>query len=190
MKIPNHLREDLIKRGIFLVTNEVNFGVTHDILSWVANNRPKRKVFTLVIYSSGGSPSSVLEFYALKNAWSKQIRLRGVAIGECGSAALALLQCCDVRYAVAGCSFFVHNMSSKYEYTDGDHDPDKFMAEVKSVKDLHDQLIKIQCQRIGISENEWRELADLGSKIHRPIMTDKALRLGLIDRIIRKYPLL
>ena len=122
--------------------------------------------------------------------WSRKIHLRGVAIGECGSAALALLQCCDVRYAVAGCAFFIHNMTSTYTYTDGDHDLEKFMARVKTTEDLHNELIRMQCQRSNIKEETWRELANLGSKINHPIMADEALELGLIDRIIPRYPIL
>mgnify|MGYP000678146385 CR=1 FL=1 len=90
--------------------------------------------------------------------------------GECGSAALALFQCGDVRTAVQGCAFFIHNLKYLPEIDCEQYDEDQLGAEIRNMKLLHDELVTYQSDRCGMRKSDWLELARAGSVSNKPIL--------------------
>ena len=186
---PEELNGQLNKRGVFLVTS-----VTHDVIEkisgWIVKN-PDKKKFTLLIKSSGGSPSAIIRFASELRLLKKNVVIEGVAVDECGSAALALLQCCTKRKAVKHTSFFIHHIQLKISINCFNPNRKSLEAEIDNLKRLEDELIDLQCKRSGLSRKKWVERADYGeNNPHTPIFTSEALKLGLIDEVIDSFPCL
>lgn len=187
--IADNVRKKLYARGIFPVVGKIDFEVLESLLDFVLRNREEKKPITVLINSSGGNPTPVQHFRSLLNVVGSDVKLRGVAFGECGSSALALLQCCTVRYGIEGCGFFIHNMQFMPKLDCALFDEELFRDEFERTKKLEAEMIDLQCRRSGISEEEWRNLARLGSKMSgRAIFCTEAKELGLIDRVRRRFP--
>jgi len=188
LEINDKLREKLHESGVFLVT-EVNHGVINELTSWILRNRPERKEFTILIASSGGSPSAVIRFASFLLTLDPEVRLRGVAFDTCGSAALTLLQCCHSRAAVRHTAFFIHHLQSKVEPSGQEPDKKQLELELDSARKLEEELVKFQCTRTGMTRDEWMKLADEGENdVDTPIFAEKALELGLIDETVGSFP--
>ena len=187
--ISKAVRDKLFAKGYFLVTD-----VTHEnirtLMNFIVENRPQKNEFTIVISSSGGSSSAVIYFASFLSTLSADVKLKGVAFGECGSAALALLQCCHERVGVKHCGFFIHHIKSKFQYTAYSNGSKRFRADLKRVRLLEEELVALQCARSGISRKIWMKLADAGeADPGSEILPKKALKLGLIDRIEDHCPI-
>lgn len=186
-QISSAKRTELINKGEFLVT-EINFEVINAIISWILNNRPAKKSFTLLINSSGGSPSAVIYFAAFLATLNAGVKFKGVVFGECGSAALALLQCCNERIAVKHSGFFIHHLNFRMDISCHGYDLQKIEMELKQSQETEEELIRLQCKRSGMSRDEWMKLADQGEQIGgRALFPEKALALNLIDKIVERY---
>lgn len=182
-------RNSLMDRGIFPVTGEVSLSITRELFSWIVSNRPMKKKFTILINSSGGKPAGVHEFHAVTNTLGRDVRLRGIAFGECGSAAFGLLQCCDIRFAVDGCAFFIHNMTTSPRIDCRQYNPETVTALVEQTRRDEDELIALQCRRIGMERKTWNEIAMGGSgELLRPIYCAQARKLNFVDRVIPRFP--
>lgn len=177
-----------MKKGIYPIS-EITHDAIQEIRDWIITNMDKRKKFTILINSSGGSPSSVIRFSSFTSVLPKNVELIGVAVDTCGSAALALLQCCRKRIAVKNTSFFIHHVKSDirvgYYYKNRDQ---IISDELESNKKIEDEIVSIQCKRSGLSEKKWMEIADNGEKYcYTPIFTEQCLKLGLVDKTIDSY---
>ena len=188
-RIPEHIKQNLFLKGKFFV-NEINFEVINQLINWILENRPKKKLFTVVINSSGGSPQAVIYFASFAATLSKDVKLEGVAFGECGSAALALLQCCTKRSAVNHCGFFIHHLHFKLNVNCQSYNLETIKMEILDSQATERELVQLQCQRTGISESDWKKLADEGETVdNKAILPEEALQHGLIDEIIDQYEL-
>ena len=180
-------RMELLNKGEFLVT-EINFEVINAIISWVLNNRPAKKRFALLINSSGGSPSAVIYFASFLATLDAGVRIKGVTFGECGSAALALLQCCHERIAVKHSGFFIHHLNFKLDVSCHGYNLEKIELELKHSQKTEEELVQLQCKRCGISRDEWMALADHGEQVGgRALFPEEALALNLIDKIVERH---
>ncbi len=125
----------------------------------------------------------------------EDVQLHGIALGECGSAALGILQLCHRRSAVRHTAFYPHHvqvvlevncqrpMAEIFEYVE---------REIAQARLLEQELTSIQSKRMGITAEQWMQIAEYGEKLEDGIkyLTDDALRLGMIDEVIEHYPLL
>ncbi len=190
--VPAELKAKLFSEGKFLVS-KIDAETIESIQEWILRNRlqddPKTE-FTLVINSSGGDPGLVTYFASFLRTLSDEVKLKGVAYGECGSAALALLQCCHERIAVKHCGFFIHHISDTLTISCHNLDMAKVRHVVETSKKLEDELVELQAERCGMSKQRWKTLADKGEKTPgSAILPKEAEQLGMIDKIIEKYPL-
>ncbi len=187
--VPQKTVEGLFAKGKFLIT-DVTFETIQSLVSWIVENRPAKKEFTILINSSGGSPKSVLYLASVLGTLSVEVKLRGVAFGECGSAALALLQCCHERIAVKHCGFFIHHIETTLEVNCQDHGLRQAKASLEHSRSLEDDLVRLQCKRSGMSRAAWMKLADRGAGLPgRAILPREAHALGLVDKIVEQYPI-
>jgi len=187
-KVDDRLRERLYNNGVFLIT-DVSFETIAELTSWIINARPQKKEFTILINSSGGSPRAVIRFASFLCTLESEVQIKGVAFDTCGSAANALLQCCHRRIAVNHCTFFIHHLQTRVELNCQKPDMKKAKLELASSKMVEDELIQIQCKKTGMSRKQWISLADHGENdVDTPIFTKRALELGLVDKIVSKFP--
>jgi ATP-dependent protease ClpP protease subunit len=190
--VPDELRIKLIEEGKFLVSN-IDFDTIRSIERWILRNRigPEPKfTFTLVINSSGGSPKMVLDFASFLATLSKDVRIEGVTFGECGSAALALLQCCHKRTSVKHCGFFIHNIETKITISCQETSLSDVQRQIEVSRKMEEELVNLQCKRSGITKQKWRKLAAEGqTSPGSVIIAGEAKKLGLVDQVINHYPL-
>ena len=183
-------RERLYTKGVYAIT-KVTMEEIDELIKWIASNRPQKNKFTILINSSGGSPLAVIRFASFVNALEDGVMVKGVALETCGSAALALLQCCHRRFAVRPCAFFIHHVHTTVTINCQKPDMKKIELEIASGKMLEDELVHIQSTKTGITRQEWMKLADHGEyDANTPISTDRARKLGLIDKVINRFPCL
>lgn len=187
--ISKEVREKLISDGYFIVT-EVNFEVVRNLIIWILSNRPSKKEFTIVINSSGGDPVSVVYLASFLRSLKKEVELHGIAFGECGSAALAMLQLCQKRSAVLNTGFFIHHMQKTIKMNCQETDLAVVEKKLADSRQTERELVEIQCIRTGLSTKKWNDLADLGEEFPgRAIMTQEAKELGLIDEVLKQFDL-
>jgi ATP-dependent protease ClpP protease subunit len=179
--------ERLMEKGIYTLLN-VNHEEVNLIGKWIAKSRPERKEFTLLIDSCGGSPSAALSFASYIGILEKDVVIKGVTVNECGSAAMAILQCCHERIAVKNTAFFIHHIVTSFSMSCYNPDFDEIERQFDESRRLEEELIKIQIQRSNMDREKWMELADRGSKhSSTPIFTHEALSLNLVDKIVDSF---
>jgi ATP-dependent protease ClpP protease subunit len=99
IRISEKRAEELRNEGKFLL-ERISPEQMEGLMKWMANAIAHgKRDFTLLIRSSGGSPNWAVHFASFLRMVPEDVRLHGIAIGECGSAALAVLQFCHKRRA-------------------------------------------------------------------------------------------
>lgn len=187
--VPPAMRERAFQDGKFIV-REVDFDTIGKLCTWILGNRPHKSEFTIVIDSDGGSAGAVAHMIPFLKMFGADFKLTGVAYGECGSAALALLQCCHERVAVDGTAFFIHHITATLKACAYGDDLTQVEKRLNSNRELEELLVKMQSARCAMTRTEWMKLADEGQKTAGSgIMTKRAKKLRLIDKIIDSYPL-
>jgi ATP-dependent protease ClpP protease subunit len=195
LKISEKRVEDLLNQGKFFLEVIDQESMT-TLMKWMGDNitRGKRE-FTLLISSSGGSATWAIQFASFLRMVPGDVRLHGIAIGECGSAALAVLQFCHRRTALRHTAFFPHHVQCTLKIN-CQQSMEEIMAsverEVAQSRLIERELVLIQSKRIGITADEWMQIAEYGEQLKGGIkyLTDDALRLGMIDEVIERYPLI
>lgn len=195
IKISEKRAEELRNEGKFLL-ERISPEQVEGLMKWMAYAIAHgKRDFTLLISSSGGSPNWAIHFASFLRMVPDDVRLHGIAIGECGSAALAVLQFCHKRSAVRHTAFYPHHVQVTLE-VNCQQPMAEIVAyverEVAQARLLEQELLSIQSARMGITTEQWMQIAEYGEKLDGGIkyLTDDALRLGMIDEVIEHYPLL
>lgn len=192
IKIPAETHQKLIEEGKYIVS-EIDMETIRSIENWILHNRlgqNQSTEFTLLINSSGGSPGLVLYFSSFTKTLADNVKIIGVTFGECGSAALALLQCCHERVAVKHSAFFIHNIRQTFTVGCQEVNYSAIRQKIENSKNTEDELVRLQSDRCGMSVRKWKSLAKRGqASPGSAILTDEAKKLGLIDSVIDQYPI-
>ena len=184
--IPKSKRVELLAQGKYFIT-EVAHEIIDDITSWVMSN-PTQTEFTLLINSSGGSAAAAARFAAFVSTLRKEVHVTGITFDTCGSAALALLQCCHTRITLEYCGFFIHHINPNIQINCQNYNLRLIEAELQESRKLEEALVRLQSKRCGMTQKKWNALADKGELIpSRAIYSREALQLGLVDKIIDRY---
>jgi ATP-dependent protease ClpP protease subunit len=181
----------LNKRGKFPVS-EVTHDLVESLFSWIVGNLAIGKTaFTLIISSPGGAGIAAIRFATLLRTLPESVHITGVAVDECGSAALALLQCCHERIGVRGTGFFPHHVQCKLSINCQLPMPEiieMVEREIATARMYELELAQLQAKRMGISVADWMRIAEHGEKTSgAKYLTDDALRLGMIDKVVDHY---
>lgn len=111
------------------------------------------------------SISSFFWFASFLRMVPEDVQLHGIALGECGSAALGILQLCHRRSAVRHTAFYPHHvqvvlevncqrpMAEIFEYVE---------REIAQARLLEQELTSIQSKRMGITAEQWMQIAEYG----------------------------
>jgi ATP-dependent protease ClpP protease subunit len=175
--------------GVFVVTKEISYGLVEDLCQGILSSiDDATEVVEVLISSPGGALAGATCFSEFTSLFEK-IRIHGIAVGECGSAAFAMLQCCHKRIALPQCVFAIHYLHSGVPLTcDGTEQEQAkhIAADATRSQKLLDDLI---CGRSGISRREWKRLMKEGERYGVSLTAQEMLDCGLIDKIIKTFPL-
>jgi ATP-dependent protease ClpP protease subunit len=181
-------KEKLLEKNIYPIS-EVTHSEINSIMKWIDGKRPDEEEFTLLINSAGGTPSAALSFACFMDILEEEVSVTGVAVNECGSAALAILQCCHKRIAVRQTAFFIHHIVTNFSMSCFNPDFDEIKRKFEESRHLEEQLIQMQCKRSKMSRDSWMKIADYGARhSSTPIFMTKARELNLIDEIVDSFP--
>jgi len=87
--------------------------------------------------------------------------------------------------------FFIHHIHTTITLNCQNPDMKKIELDIASSRMLEDELVRIQSAKTGITKRQWMRLADHGEyDTDTPISVDKAHKLGLIDKVINRFPCL
>lgn len=189
--ITQKLQNTLEARGVFVITN-----ITHEVIEQLGNaligQAAKNPTGTLdmVIASDGGSATAVMVLHDILRTLPSTFTIRGIACGECGSAALALLQLCTTRCSLPNCGFFIHHLQYELPLIMDGTEEIQAMQAISTGKKIQANMIALQCKRTGITPRVWKKLANEGQNYHTWHTANEAKELNLIDEIIASYPLI
>jgi len=195
VKISEKRAEELRNEGKFFL-ERISPEQVEGLMKWMAYAIAHgKRDFTLLISSAGGSPNWAIHLASFLRMVPDDVRLHGIAIGECGSAALAVLQFCHKRSAVRHTAFYPHHVQVTLE-VNCQQPMTEIVAyverEIAQARMLEQELVSIQSARMGITTEQWMQIAEYGENLDGGIkyLTDDALRLGMIDEVIEHFPLL
>lgn len=194
IKISKKCTEKLRNEGKFFL-ERISPEQMEELMEWMGYSiEHGKRDFTLLISSPGGSPGWAIHFASFLRIAPEDVRLHGIALSECGSAALAVLQPCHKRSAVRHTAFYPHHVQVTLD-VNCQQPVAEIIAyverEIAQARLLEQELVSIQSARMGITAEQWMEIAEYGEKLEGGIkyLTDDALRLGMIDEVIEHYSL-
>jgi ATP-dependent Clp protease, protease subunit len=134
------------------------------------------------INSAGGSSESAMHLHDVIN--SSGIKWKGVVVGKCMSAAVIVLQACNVRQALPNARFLVHKLSRDFRTSlnfesDLDAIKKRLDSEFEKTKAVEQRNRRILQDRVSDPD-----LFDLWFKNDEVFFAEVALQMGLIDEIV------
>jgi ATP-dependent protease ClpP protease subunit len=179
----------LALRGIFTVTREITYHNVEELCqSMLSSIDDGTEELTVLFSSTGGDVAGATCFSDFASLF-KRVRIHGVAMGECGSAAFAMLQCCHRRIALRNCVFFVHYMHAGVHIVFDGTEKEQAIKAAEDGTQMQQLLEDMMCRHSGIKRSEWRKLIRDGEKFGMKQTADDMLKSGLLDEVIDEYPL-
>lgn len=167
------------------ITTEMADGVRKVLANMeIESNNP----ITLLIDSGGGCLQSAMDIGVFMNCLHSPVD--GLVIGRCDSAAIDILFQCRKKMALPNASFLIHFTRRRFDLI-----MDTELGD-KELKLLHDQAVqeseawyKKYIERLGITREEVIELCRLGESCKMRYGAEEALKMHLIDEIVRDFKL-
>lgn len=190
MEYTKKLVETLAKLRVFPIGDNMNLKMVNDMreMIFLKTDEDKRKPIYLYIDSDGGDTDAGLIGYDCLKA----IQVPPIAIvhGYCKSSALPLIAGCRYRHSFPHSNFFFHSPTTgnKYKVT-----ATFSLQEAYQVAEAEVERFKTDCQTIckrefGMSKEELDELWRRGDLYGEEISPQKAKEMGVINKIIIKFP--
>lgn len=176
----------LQQKGIFVLTGtitEESIGEICQAMTEYIDFAETTDEITLLISSMGGSVDAAMcfsDFVALLGS----VKIRAIAVGECESAALLILQCCHSRLSMRNCSFLIHHIHTLMPTTYDGSEKEQVQAFLRDGRQTNRKLVALVSRRSGITRPVWRRLADEGERYGIKRTPEEMCRLGLLDDII------
>lgn len=145
---------------------------------------------TLVISSKGSSSCAVSDFADFVRLLHKDVKIIGIAVGDCSSGALCILQSCTIRNSLPHCWFLIHSSQSEVEMKITGNEKRLFENERRELIETDRILEDIHCERSGLSREKWRELIRNGDLNDRMLSAEELLELNLLDNITDSFRVL
>lgn len=177
---PGYAAEELSKKGIYYITGEIQadslLSVHQDIVfkhvtGWQGD-------IQLIINSSGGEVGEVWALIDLLDFVPFIVRTLG--IGECASAAAALLASGTTGYRCIGANATI----MVHRFTWGSYDKHAELVEHRKAEEMeYDRSIKFWLER-----SKWKTKLELEKNLLRPVDTwlspKEAVRHGIVDKVL------
>ena len=175
--------EDMLRTRRILLFEGVNqdsINVAIDLVgAFLLSGVSNAEVF---INSSGGSLELAQHLYDVIIA--SKINFRGLVMGKCMSAAVTVLQACQVRHALPNTRLLVHKGTRKLEYTLAF---DSLIEEAYTkLKVAHEEIKLVEIKNKTIIQSRIKDLDLFESyyKEDKVFFAEDALKMGLIDEIV------
>lgn len=187
--IPPKKAKELAEGGVFILT-EITYDAMerlfNDMIAYIVSDE-KHVILTLLINCNGGKVDGAIAFKEFTSTLKKDIRIHGIAFGECKSAANAILQFCHKRTGLKYCRFFIHHLTRDITLKLNGNEEEQLSQYIADSKKNREIMVRLQCERTGISEAEWQRLANTGHEYGTILSSEEALKLNLIDEIIESH---
>ncbi|MBI4114385.1 MAG: ATP-dependent Clp protease proteolytic subunit [Candidatus Niyogibacteria bacterium] len=187
--LTNEAKIGLFSKRILTLTED-NFKdkqINELIGQLVIFNFENKDPVTLLIDSDGGCVEAGFKFYDFLRCSSAPVT--GVAIGQCKSMGIVILQGCNKRIATRHSFFALHSMKWKDEFEVLQNPHMQFRKEFRETKILQEKYINVLAGRSGTDKKIIRSLICNGDKFNSDFSPEKALTIGLIDEIVETYDL-
>ena len=190
MKYEKNLLETLGKLRVFPIGDDMNLQMINNMREMVFSKieEDKRKPIYLLVDSDGGNTDAGFIGYD----FLKSIHVPLVAIinGYCKSSAIPLIAGCRYRHSFPHSNFFFHSpttgkkhkISATFSFKEA-YKVDE--AEVERFKTDYQTICK---REFGMSKEELDELWSRGDLYGEEISPQKAREIGIIHKIITKFP--
>ncbi len=178
----------LALKRIILLDGDIDDEMAAAVKFWLmAFNVKSDEGINILIDTDGGSVQPALALYDLIKISSAPVT--GIVVGDCKSMGVILLQACHIRMATPHSDFYIHNLAWKNPVLSVDDFFNKmFRKKETELKKLKTKIINILKRRSGLSTKKIKELMNDGENYGTHFFADEALRLGLIDKIVKKSP--
>lgn len=188
--ILNEREEALFKRRTITIENDITVDEIVRLKRLVhALDLKSNEPITILIDSRGGHIDPVIEFLHYRED-NIRAPLIGRVSGRCASAAVALLQGCQVREATRHSWFLVHSVALNLKAIDSDNIrcnrflPQK-LALLRRTTELNQrEMVRLLSTRTGRAPSEVRRWLQRGNELGDFFRATMAKRMGLIDRIL------
>jgi ATP-dependent Clp protease protease subunit len=160
-----------------LIAGEIDEGLSNSVISqlFALDEADKETPITIYINTHGGEVGQALAMYDIMRSIGPQIIT--IAMGNCMSAGLLLLQAGDVRVSMPNARLMYHEPISEGQAL-SQEGASAFVSNYIWAKDTINGIIK---QRSKISNKNWEKYFDGKTAFY--FNPPEALKIGLIDHI-------
>lgn len=145
---------------------------------------------TLVISSKGSDFIASSGFADFVRLLHKDVKITGIAMGDCSSGALGILQSCTIRSSLPHCWFLIHSSRTEIEIKAAGNQKRLLDNEQRDLIETDRILENIHCERSGLSRAKWRKLVRDGDLSGRTLSAEELLELNLLDNITDSFRVL
>lgn len=171
-----------------LVSGEMNMGSLHrTTLELLKLDFMSAEPITLMIESRGGSVSST---HQLEDAiQSLNSPVDAIAIGDCASMAVDLLQMCRRRMMMPSARILVHYVRSEQQWICDDLDQleNDIRYFRQRTRRIAERRLALYTRRTGLPEERLKEIFRHGEVHGAHFSAKQALELNLIDEIVQDF---
>ncbi len=174
-------RWELLRNGVVWVTGEIDDVLAYQIISslqWAASLNVTS--VTVFLNTYGGNIYDALAIYDSIRALTNVMEINTVAVGNCYSAGVVLLQAGTQRFITPNTYLLIHEVSSWTWGKVSEHED-----AAKHLKELQERVFKI------LTERSRTTVRQLKARSHRRdwwISPEEALRLRFVDGLWRPSP--
>ncbi len=183
------LDQGLAEKRIILLDGDIDDEMAAAVKFWLMlfNTQSKEEI-KLLIDSDGGMVQAAMSIYDLVKLSAAPVT--GLVVGDCKSMAIILLQACTTRLATPHSNFYIHELNWKSGTIILDKDAkDMLKAKMKELKLIRNKIINILTGRPRLTPTMVDQLMSEGENKGTYLLAERALKLGLIDKIVESYPL-
>lgn len=190
MEYKKELVETLGKLRVFPIGDNMDVQMINDMreMIFLKMDENKQKSIYLFVDSDGGDPDAGFIGYDCLKAI--HIPLIAIVNGYCKSSALPLIAGCRYRHSFPHSNFFFHSpttgkkhkVSATFSFQEAYQVAE---AEVERFKTDYQTICK---KEFGISKSKLEELFRRGDLYGEEISPKRAMEIGIIQKIITKFP--
>lgn len=190
MEYTKKLVETLAKLRVFPIGDDMNLQMMNNMreMIFLKMEENKQKPIYLLIDSDGGDPDAGFMGYDYLKAI--HIPLIAIVNGYCKSSAIPLIGGCKLRYAFPHSNFFFHSPTTgkKHKVTATFSFQEAYQVAEAEVERFKTDYQTICAKEFGISKKQLDELFRRGDIYGEEISPQKAKEIGIIHKIITKFP--
>jgi ATP-dependent Clp protease protease subunit len=181
------MKERLKARRKVFLTGKIEEKPVNDLASELVelNLVSETEQIELIIDSGGGVTPAALKLYDVMK--SLKAPVRGVVIGECSSAAIAVYLACNSRAATKHSRFVVHQCWFRIETNLDAYAEEKVLTMLANSQRNAESYRAILAKETGLKPEEVDKLMNDGENLKTIIPVDRAKDLGIVQEVLETY---